>query len=230
MAVTRDRAHAPQVQVRAGARQPRSPVSVRQTIRDRFGIAASVLVASVVLAAALACPIQRPAVPPEYYDFRAQLQEAVTDTALVEMQGLSRMQAQLAERLADLAAILSVDSLLADLGADAELYPLSGAIATTVRIELESKGISGSVRDAFLTPDGQRQAVDAILIGLGRALHMLESAAGDSRGLALFVTELVDDLFEFHASSGEYSCHRIRDFVVRGGGSGREAHLKLSVR
>jgi hypothetical protein len=226
--VTRDRAA--QVRVRAGARQPRTPVSVRRPIREkRFGIGASVLVASVVLAAALACPIQRPAVPPEYYDFRAQLQEAVTDTALVEMQGLSKMRAQLAERLADLAAILSVDSLLADLGADPELYPLSGAIATTIRMELESKDVGGSVRDAFRTADGQRQAVDAILIGLGRALHILESAAGEVRGLTLFPTEPADDLSEFHAARGEYSCHRIGDLVVRGGSSGREADLKLSL-
>jgi hypothetical protein len=170
-------------------------MSVRRLIRERVSFAASVLAASVVLAATLACPIQRPTVPPEYYDFRVQLQGAVTDTAVVEMQGLSRMQARLANRLTDLAAILTVDSLLADIGADPELYPLSGAIATTVRIELESKGVGGSVRDAFRTPGGQRQAVDAILIGLGRALHIVQSASGDRGGLTLVATELADDLF-----------------------------------
>jgi hypothetical protein len=134
-----------------------------------------------VLVAAVACPIQRPPVPPEYLDFRARLQTAVTDTALVEMEGLSRMQARLQSRLTDLAAITTVDSLLATLEDDQELYPLSRAVATTVRIRLEARGVSGSVRNAFANPDGQRLAVDAIVIGLGRALHLLETASLGSR-------------------------------------------------
>jgi hypothetical protein len=134
-----------------------------------------------VLVSAVACPIQRPPVPPEYLDFRARLQTAVTDTALVEMEGLGRMQARLEGRLTDLAAITRVDSLLAALEADEELYPLSGAIATTVRIRLEARGVSGSVRNAFANPDGQRLAVDAIVIGLGRALHLLGTTPAGSR-------------------------------------------------
>jgi hypothetical protein len=133
-----------------------------------------------ILASAVACPIQRPPVPPEYLDFRARLQAAVTDTALVEMEGLTRMQTRLQGRLTDLAAITTVDSLLATLEIDEELFPLSGAIATTVRIRLDARGVSGSVRNAFANPDGQRLAVDAIVIGLGRALHLLESASHGS--------------------------------------------------
>lgn len=135
------------------------------------------------LTATLACPIQRPPVPPEYYDFRSDLQTAVRDTAIVEMEGLSRMQSRLEVHLTDLSAITRVDSLLTALEADSELYPLSGAIATTVRIRLESKHVGGGVRQAFLNPDGQRLAVDAIIIGLGRALYLLRSS---SSGLAVF--------------------------------------------
>jgi len=130
----------------------------------------------------LACPISRPSVPPEYYDFRAQLQAAVTDTAVVEMEGLPRMQDSLQARLPDLAAILTVDSLLAALDASPTLSPLAGATATTVRIELNAKNVGGGVRNAFQNPDGQRQAVDAIVIGLGRAVHLLRTSAKMERG------------------------------------------------
>jgi hypothetical protein len=140
--------------------------------------AASLLVTGLV-ASALACPIQRPPVPRGYYDFRILLQAAVTDTALVEMAGMSRMRARLRERLPELAAIVQVDSLLAALDADPRLSPLAGAIATALRKTLESRSVGGDVRGAFLNPDGQRLAVDAILIGLGRALHRLEERAGE---------------------------------------------------
>ena len=130
----------------------------------------------------VACPIQRAPVPPEFMGFRAQLQDAVTDTALVEMDGLTRMQDRLEIRLTDLAAIVTVDSLLTALDADRELAPLSGAIATTVRIQLEARGVGGGVRKAYRNPDGQRQAVDAIVIGLGRALYRVRSSPGGLQG------------------------------------------------
>lgn len=105
----------------------------------------------------------------------------MTDTAIVEMEGLERMQSRLDDRLTDLSAITRVDSLLAALEADSELYPLSGAIATTLRIRLESKQVGGGVRRAYGNADGQRLAVDAIIIGFGRALYLLRSS---SRGPA----------------------------------------------
>jgi hypothetical protein len=126
-----------------------------------------------LLAAALACPIQRPPIPPEYYDFRAELQAAATDTAIVEMKGLARMQERLDTRLPDLAAYVRVDSLLATMDADPALEPLAGAVATTLAMMLESGRVGGSVRKAYLHPDGQRLAVDAIVIGLGVALRRL---------------------------------------------------------
>jgi hypothetical protein len=146
------------------------------------GKASVFLLIGVAAATTLACPIQRAPVPPEYMGFRAQLQDAVTDTARVEMEGLARMQERLEIRLTDLAAILTVDSLLTALDADRELAPLSGAIATTVRIQLEAKGVDGGVRKAYRNPDGQRQAVDAIVIGLGRALYRVRSSRGASLG------------------------------------------------
>ena len=147
---------------------------------NRIMKAPAFLVAAVALTATLACPIQRSPVPREYIGFRAGLQDAVTDTARVEMEGLARMQERLEIRLPDLAAILTVDSLLTALAADRELAPLSGAVATTVRIQLEAKGVGGGVRKAYRNPDGQRQAVDAIVIGLGRALYRLRSSGGSS--------------------------------------------------
>ena len=131
----------------------------------------------------MGCPISRPSVPVEYYDFRAQLQAAVTDTAMIEMEELISMQDSLQARLPDLAAILTVDSLLAALDASPTLSPLAGATATTVRIELNAKNVGGGVRNAFMNPDGQRQAVDAIVIGLGRAVHLLRSAEGEGESV-----------------------------------------------
>lgn len=140
-----------------------------------------------LLAAALACPIQRPAIPIEYYGFRGDLQGAVTDTALVTMAGDRAMRDLLENRLSELAAYLSVDSLIATLAADGALNPLAGAIETKLNEILSSDGVGGNVRDAFVKPDGQRLAVDAIVIGLGRALHQLSSdttrsAAGATDG------------------------------------------------
>ena len=122
---------------------------------------------------AIACPIARPPVPPEYYDFRADLQIAVTDTALVELEGLPRMQAHLDSRLTELAAITRTDSLFSTLSTDPVLIPLAGAIATSIRILFERGDYGGDARDAFNNPDGQRLAVDAIVVGLGRAVYLL---------------------------------------------------------
>jgi len=142
----------------------------------RFKALAFLVIASA--ATIVGCPIQRAPVPPEYMGFRAGLQDAVTDTALVEMDGLTRMQDRLEIRLTDLAAIVTVDSLLTALNADRELAPLGGAVATTVRIQLEAREVGGGVRKAYRNPDGQRQAVDAIVIGLGRALYRVRSSPG----------------------------------------------------
>jgi len=134
------------------------------------------LTSCALLALTAACPIARPSVPLEYFDFRARLQAAISDTAVVEMEGLPMMRDSLEARLPDLAAILTVDSLVAALDASPTLSPLAGAAATTVRITLESKSVGGSVRRAFRNADGQRQAVDAMVIGLGRAVHLLRSS------------------------------------------------------
>ncbi len=143
--------------------------------------APSILTLGLVLGT-LACPIQRPPVPIEYYDFRADLQLAITDTAGVEMDGLTRMQTALEHRLTELAAITTTDTLFATLEADRELRPLAGAVATTLRIQLDSKHVAGSVRSAFRTIDGQRLAVDAIVVGLGRALYLLRSEGAGTEG------------------------------------------------
>lgn len=138
-----------------------------------------VLLGGLACAASLACPLSRPTVPFEYLDFRADLQRAVTDTALHEMRGLPKMQARLEDRLTELAAIRRTDSLLATLESDLELRPLAGAIATTLRIELESERVGGGVREAFANPDGQRLAVDGVIVGLGRALYLLRKRANE---------------------------------------------------
>ncbi len=145
---------------------PGVPLLVR---RGRLGS-----VAAVLLLAALACPIQRPPVPADYYDFRATLQAAVTDTALVELAGRPAMQSRLEARLPQLAAIVASDSLLAALRFDSLLEPLSGSVQAVLSRALEAPGVSGGVRKAFREPDGQRLAVDAILIGLGTALRRLK--------------------------------------------------------
>ncbi len=201
---------------------------------------APLAVAGLLLASA-ACPITRPSIPPEFYDFRAQLQGAVTDTAVVELEGLSGMQAQLEDRLADLAAILTVDSLLADLGADPALNPLAGSVATTVRIQLESKDVSGGVRDAFQTPSGQRQAVDAIVIGLGRALRVLGASAETRRGeLARWTARPRERLarsgvghaqyrVQIDGPHGEQPLDSVSDFVVGSRGASRQADLDLAI-
>ncbi len=129
---------------------------------------------AIVLTVALACPIQRPPVPADYYDFRATLQAAVTDTAVVELAGRPATQSRLEGQLPRLAAIVESDSLLAALRSDPLLEPLSGSVRVVLSRALGAPGVSGGVRKAFRKPDGQRLAVDAILIGLGMAVRRLK--------------------------------------------------------
>ncbi|KPK82494.1 MAG: hypothetical protein AMS25_02190 [Gemmatimonas sp. SM23_52] len=144
----------------------------------------AVVAATGLLIAALACPIQRPPVPPEYLDFRAELQSAVSDTAVVVLDGQPTMRVWLEERLTTLAAVVRTDSLLALLQRDTLLAPLAGAIAAKLATTLGSKRVGNSVRKAYGNSHGQRQAVDAIVIGLGLALRRLKSEARGFSGLA----------------------------------------------
>jgi hypothetical protein len=137
-----------------------------------------------LLAAALACPIQRPPVPREYYVFRAALEESVADTAVAEMEGDPAMQDRLEERLPDLAAILTTDSLVATLDVDPFLWPLGSAVASVLMQMLESDHARGRVRSAYGNPDGQRLAVDAIVIGFGKSLRRLRAAEVERSGSA----------------------------------------------
>jgi hypothetical protein len=134
------------------------------------------------LAAFLACPIQRPPIPWEYYDFRAALQESVADTAVAEMEGAPPMQDRLEDRLPDLAAILTTDSLVATLDVDPFLWPLGSAVAAVLMQTLDSDLAGGRVRSAYGNPDGQRLAVDAIVIGLGKSLRRLRAGEVERSG------------------------------------------------
>jgi len=136
-------------------------------------VPATTLAILFLLAAALACPIQRPPIPWEYYGFRAVLEESVADTAAAELRGDPAMQDRLEDRLPDLAAILTTDSLVATLDGDAFLWPLASAVAAVLMRTLESEHATGRVRSAYGNPDGQRVAVDAIVIGLGKGLRCL---------------------------------------------------------
>ena len=141
----------------------------------------AVLAATALLIAGLACPIQRPPVPAEYVDFRAELQSAVSDTAVVVLDGRPTMRLWLEEQLTTLAAVVRTDSLLAVLQRDTLLAPLAGAIAAKLSTTLDSKRVGSSVRKAYRNPDGQRQAVDAVVIGLGLAIRRLKS---ETRGFS----------------------------------------------
>ncbi|UCC71678.1 MAG: hypothetical protein JSV86_15040 [Gemmatimonadota bacterium] len=140
-------------------------------------VAAAIPATIALIAAALACPIQRPSVPWEYYDFRADLQEAVADTTVAELEGDMVAQERLDVSLTDLAAILTTDSLVAALDSDPVLWPLASAVAASIHRTLESDRVGGRVRSAFDSPDGQRLAVDAIVIGFGKALRRFKVTA-----------------------------------------------------
>lgn len=135
----------------------------------------TVFIATGSLIAGLACLIQRPPVPLEYFDFRADLQAAVTDTAVVVLEGQPAMRVWLEEQLTTLAAIVRIDSLLATVRRDTLLVPLAGPIDAKLAMTLGSKDVGGSVRKAYRNRHGQRQAVDAVVIGLGVALRRLKS-------------------------------------------------------
>ncbi len=139
----------------------------------------SLPIVALLLATALACPIARPPVPQEYYDFRADLIVAVEDTTVATIAEHPDMQARLDSRLPDLSAILTTDSLIATLDGDPVLWTLAGPVAATLRQTLEADGVGGRVRSSFRNADGQRLAVDAIIIGFGKALRRLRREAGD---------------------------------------------------
>lgn len=124
--------------------------------------------------ALLACPIQRPPVPADYYDFRAALRAAVADSAEVALAERWAAHTRLERRLPELAALVDTDSLLGELAADSLLSSLAGVVGAALRQGLESDRVSGGVRKAFRKPEGQRLAVDAIVIGLGQALRRLD--------------------------------------------------------
>ncbi len=113
--------------------------------------------------------------PPDYYEFREALGAAVADSAEVALAWKPAARSRLAQRLPELAALVETDSLLAALAADSLLAPLTGVVDAALRRALESRGVSGRTRSAFRKPDGQRLAVDAILIGLGQALRRLDA-------------------------------------------------------
>jgi hypothetical protein len=136
----------------------------------RLVAALLVLVSSTSLAA---CPIRRPAVPTEYFGFRADLETAVADTSVSVMSGETEMQQRLYGRLPELSAIVSTDSLIATLQVDTVIESLAGPIEATLTRALGADGVGGTVRKAFKKPDGQRLAVDGIIVGLGKALRRL---------------------------------------------------------
>lgn len=141
--------------------------------RTRVTLRAALI--AVMGGAAVACPIQRPPVPADYYEFREALGTAVAESAEVALAGNPAYRSRLEERLPELAALVETDSLLVALAADSLLSPLAGVVGATLNHALESGEVSGGTRKAFRNPDGQRLAVDAILIGLGRALRRLDA-------------------------------------------------------
>jgi hypothetical protein len=131
--------------------------------------------AGVALAAlALGCPIQRPPLPRDYIPFRDALRDSVAERTHAELTGRPATEGRLRERLASLATIAQTDSLLVALQSDAALRPLADPVAETLAVLLVSDVADGGVRKAFQKPEGQRLAVDAVLIGFGNALRRLE--------------------------------------------------------
>lgn len=126
----------------------------------------------------LACPIQRPPLPSDYIPFRDALRDSVAELAYSELAGKPAAQERLRERLVSFATITQTDSLFAALESDAKLWPLADGVAATVAAVLESDAADGGVRKAFRKPEGQRLAVDAVVIGFGKALRRLEVGRG----------------------------------------------------
>jgi len=131
------------------------------------------------------CPIQRPPVPMDYFPFRDALRDSVAAVAEVEMAGRPSLQGRLEESIAELAPLTRTDSLFQTLAADPLLSPLAVSLEDALQGVLRSDAASGRARKAFGRAEGQRLAVDAILIGLGTALRRLrvdrEEGAGRSR-------------------------------------------------
>ncbi len=158
-----------------GSRRPaRTVVAAAEGGWPRTRVWPGALAIAALSGAVLACPIQRPPVPADYYDFQAVLRAAVADSAEVALAERWAARSHLEQRLPELAARVETDSLLEALAADSLLSPLAAVVDAALRRALESNGVSGGVRKAFRKPDGQRLAVDAILIGLGQALRRLD--------------------------------------------------------
>lgn len=137
-------------------------------------VSAALSAVCIVLAlAATACPIQRPPVPDSYQRFRYQLELAVRDTAMEVLAERPAARDRLEGRLTELSALLVVDSLVARLRSDPLLGDLGAAVEATVHARLEADGVGADVREGFESATGQRLACDAILVGLGRAAHLL---------------------------------------------------------
>jgi hypothetical protein len=137
--------------------------------------AAATSLAAVALAAlVLGCPIQRPPIPRDYIPFRDALRDSVAEITYAELAGRPATEERLRERLAFFATIAQTDSLLAALQSDATLRPLADPVAETLVAVLDSDVADGGVRKAFRKPEGQRLAVDAVVIGFGNALRRLE--------------------------------------------------------
>ena len=130
------------------------------------------------------------------------------------------MQERLDDRLSDLSAILLVDSLIVFLDTDAVLWPLAGAVTVALTRSLGSDEVGGSVRDAIQNPDGQRQAVDAIVIGLGMALRRVRTE-GDRRSGAARAPPLIpswaftEKIVQSQPAHREDSLYGVADLVVR---------------
>lgn len=159
--------------VSRGPRMHRPARAVARRSLRRTPVRATLIAA--MAGAAVACPIQRPPVPADYYEFREALGTAVADSAEVALAGNPAYRSRLEERFPELASYVETDSLFVALAADSLLSPLAGVLGATLNRALESEHVSGGVRNAFRNPDGQRLAVDAILIGLGRALRRLDA-------------------------------------------------------
>lgn len=187
-------------------------------------------IAVIVLATAIACPIQRPPVPQEYYEFRAALEMAVADTATFVMLGDAEMRERLDSRLPELAAITSPDSLIALLDNDPVLWMLASPLASVLQRTL--RGAGGRTQSVYRNPDGQRLAVDAVIIGLGKAIRRSRAAARPPAGAApLAVGDRRAELrVEIEPAHGEYALHRVTDLIVGCRGAGRQADLDIAVR
>lgn len=133
-------------------------------------IVAGLVVGATVFVIA-ACPIQRPPVPMDYFPFRDALRDSVAAVAHLELVGRPALQDGLEESIPQLSTVTRTDSLFTRLAADPVLSSLSSPLESALQGVLASDAASGGARKAFRRPEGQRLAVDAIIIGLGMALR-----------------------------------------------------------